>query len=121
MAIAVSVVRAATIFVVVVKIMATVVWLMTKINPWQDAKEILVHLIHVHVKQYSFTELEQRLKCTQDRVRNWLETTERAIDFATYAHGNFIKGNYETKKVILLALGSNFILKDSKLKIEDAE
>ena len=66
-------------------------------------------------------DLEEKLKNTQQRVKDWLKTAERVINFATYAHGNFIKGDYEVKKKILLGLGSNFILKDGKLKIEDAE
>lgn len=42
--------------------------------------------------------MEQRLKCTQDRVRNWLETTEKVFDFATYAHSAFLKTGHRGKR-----------------------
>ncbi len=65
--------------------------------------------------------MKDKLDNTHERVEEQLKIVERAIDFTARAHANFIKGDYEVKKKILLALGSNFILKDKKLSIEDAE
>ena len=68
------------------------------------------------LKQIS--DLEQRLKETQNRVRSWVKTFEGVFNFATQAHAAFLKGNLETKKKILLALGQNFTLKGKILKLE---
>ena len=62
--------------------------------------------------------LKTQMRSTENRADNWLETTELAFDFATKAHDAFIKGDLDTKKQILLALGSNQTLKDGKLALE---
>jgi len=43
----------------------------------------------------------------QSRAEPWLELTEQAFDFATYAHSAFLKDDLQVKREIMLALGSN--------------
>ena len=62
--------------------------------------------------------LKSQMRSTENRAENWLETAELAFDFATNAHKAFVNGSLETKKQILLALGSNQTLKDGKLTVE---
>lgn len=68
-------------------------------------------------------DLEDKLKNTHERVKDELKIVERAVDFATRAHANFLKGNYEKKNKILIGLSRldispNFLLKDGILRIE---
>ena len=63
-------------------------------------------------------ELQSANKSTEQRAADWLETCERAFDFVTYAANNFAKGDYETKRGILMALGQNQTLMDGKLNIQ---
>ncbi|MFH0800510.1 MAG: recombinase zinc beta ribbon domain-containing protein [Pseudomonadota bacterium] len=63
-------------------------------------------------------ELKGHLRETETRAENWLELTELAFNFATHAREAFIKGDLETKKSILMAIGSNPIIKDGKLTIQ---
>lgn len=58
------------------------------------------------------------MRSTENRADNWLETIELVFDFATKAHKAFVNGTLNTKKQILLALGSNQTLKDGKLALE---
>lgn len=62
-----------------------------------------------------------RLKETQHRADNWLEVTEKAFDFASKAQEAFKKGDLETKKDILKALGENFVLDKGKLEFDSSE
>ncbi|PIR17675.1 MAG: hypothetical protein COV46_03180 [Deltaproteobacteria bacterium CG11_big_fil_rev_8_21_14_0_20_49_13] len=66
-------------------------------------------------------DLRKQAKETEERIDNWLELTEKVFDFATNAHTAFLNGNMETKKQILMALGSNPTLKDGKLSITASE
>ena len=68
--------------------------------------------------QGQIQELKRHLRQVEDRADNWLELTEKVFDFATNARDAFINGDLETKKSILMALGSNPTLKDGKLSIE---
>ena len=61
--------------------------------------------------------LKLQLRQTEERAVDWLELTEKTFNFATYARINFIKGDLQTKKEILMALGQNPILKDKNLLI----
>jgi site-specific DNA recombinase len=63
------------------------------------------------------TQLTSQLGETEGRAEKWLELTEKTFDFACYAHSRFLTGDLRTKKEILSALGSNFVLKDGKLTI----
>ena len=58
---------------------------------------------------------------TEDRAERWIEVAERAFNFATHARESFLTGNLETKKQILMALGSNSTIKDGKLTIHTNE
>lgn len=60
---------------------------------------------------------ERRLKTTFQRADNWLETAEKVFEFACHARELFEKGDLRVKKEILMALGSNFLMKDGKLMI----
>ena len=71
--------------------------------------------------QGKIRELRRHLKVTEERADNWLELTEQVFDFATHARESFINGDIETKKQILVALGSNPMLKDGKLSIDANE
>ena len=61
--------------------------------------------------------LKVQLRETETRAEQWVSLTEKAFDFACYAHGAFTTGNLETKKAILMALGQNPTIKDGKLRI----
>lgn len=69
--------------------------------------------LEAEIKQF-----KTQMRSTENRAENWLETTKKVFDFATHAHQAFVNGNLETKKQILMALGSNQSLKDGKLAIE---
>lgn len=62
--------------------------------------------------------MRKQTKETEERIDNWVELTEKVFDFATHAHSAFLTGSLETKKQILMALGSNPTMKDGKLAIE---
>lgn len=63
-------------------------------------------------------QLEQKLKETSERADSWQKKLGKAFDFARDARDAFLKGGIATKKEIFVALGSNFLLKDSKLSLE---
>lgn len=63
------------------------------------------------------TQLTTQLRETEGRAERWLELTEKVFNFSLYAHKAFLTGDLQTKKEILSALGSNFILKDRKLSL----
>ena len=67
--------------------------------------------------QSSIKQLTQKLHETEARAEHWLELTEKTFNFATYARNAFIKGDMQTKKEILLALGQNPTIKDGKINI----
>lgn len=64
---------------------------------------------------------DDKLRNTEKRADNWLELTEKAFDFATYARVRFAEGDIATKRDILLTLGTNFKLKDHKLTLDPSE
>ena len=55
---------------------------------------------------------------TDKRADDWLELCEKTYNFATYARIWFQKGTSEQKRAILHALGSNLILDDKILLIQ---
>jgi site-specific DNA recombinase len=65
--------------------------------------------------------LRRNVRETEERADNWLELTEDAFNFATHAREAFLTGDIETKKQILMALGSNPTIKDGKLTIHANE
>jgi site-specific DNA recombinase len=62
--------------------------------------------------------LEELLRDTGHRVARWVELSEKTFEFACTARDRFAKGDVQTKKEILAAVGSNLTLKDKKLRIE---
>jgi len=67
--------------------------------------------------QAQINQLKEKLRETENRAERWLELTEKTFNFASYAYKNFLEGDLQTKKNIVLALGSNFLIKDGKLAI----
>lgn len=65
--------------------------------------------------------IDDELSNTEARAEDWLELTERAFDFATYARVHFATGDLQTKRGILMTLGENFLLKDNKLTLTPNE
>jgi site-specific DNA recombinase len=57
------------------------------------------------------------VRSTEQRAGDWLELTEKAFNFATYARANFANGDFRTRKNILMSLGTNLQLKDNKLSL----
>lgn len=62
--------------------------------------------------------LKEQLRDTENRADKWLELTEKTFDFATYARHNFLHGDLNAKKEILVALGQNPTIRDGRLHIE---
>jgi site-specific DNA recombinase len=62
--------------------------------------------------------LEELLRDCGHRVEKWLDLSEQTFKFACTARDRFAKGDFHVKKEILMAIGSNLILKDRKLFIE---
>jgi DNA invertase Pin-like site-specific DNA recombinase len=62
--------------------------------------------------------LEELLKDTGHRVRQWVEVTEKTFEFACRARAWFAHGDATRKKIILAAVGSNLTLRNKTLLIE---
>jgi site-specific DNA recombinase len=62
--------------------------------------------------------VDESMRNTEQRADDWLELTEKAFDFATYARIHFNEGSIEKRREILRTLGSRLTLKDNKLTIE---
>jgi len=60
---------------------------------------------------------QELLNDTDGRVNRWLDAAERMLAFARDARAMFARGDLQTQKTVLGALGSNLILKDKKLSI----
>ena len=65
--------------------------------------------------------LKQQLRETDGHAKKWLELTEKTFNFASCARKEFLMGDMQTKKEILMALGQNPMLKDKKLSIQANE
>ena len=65
--------------------------------------------------------VDMSMRNTEARAENWLELTEKAFDFATYARIHFKNGSLAVKRDILMTLGENFLLKDKKLTLQQSE
>lgn len=61
--------------------------------------------------------VKSEIQKTENRAERWLELTEQAFDFATYARIHFLKGNLHTKRELMMALGSNPTVLNGKLVI----
>jgi len=62
--------------------------------------------------------LHKIINNTDERVGDWLETAEKFFNFTELVKERFDNGDSDTKKSILLALGSHLYLKDKKVSIE---
>jgi len=62
--------------------------------------------------------LKERIEDSDGRARRWFELAEKALLFANQAQQRFSEGSIDDKREILVALGSNFILKDKILRIQ---
>jgi len=62
--------------------------------------------------------LEEQLRDVEHRVEQWTEIAEQTFVFACYAREWFAKGTFEDKRHILMAVGSNPVLKDKILRID---
>ncbi len=68
--------------------------------------------------QAKIAKCEEDLRHTQHRAKEWLELTEDAFNFVTYARVHFLTGDIHTKKQILMDLGKNPVVRDGKIVIE---
>ena len=102
-------------------------------NLLQETQKQLDRLLDLRLKDYvdetvfkekttklesEIKHLKENLRNTEDRTEDLNDLTKRAIDFVAKAKDSFQNGDIETKKAILLGLGSNFLLKDGKLSLE---
>jgi hypothetical protein len=62
--------------------------------------------------------LKERLADADKRQDGWLKLAERAMRFAETAQEEFKEGSIEKRHDILVALGTNFLLRDRKLRIQ---
>lgn len=65
--------------------------------------------------------IDDGIRNTEQRADDWLELTEQAFDFATYARVRFREGDTTVKRDILRTLGANFQLKDHRLTLTPSE
>lgn len=54
---------------------------------------------------------------TDDRAKKWFELAEQTLEFAAQARSRFNRGTNEEKRLILVTIGSNLVLKDKELTI----
>lgn len=55
---------------------------------------------------------DELLRGTEIRAEDWLELTEKAFNFATYARIHYANGTPRQKREIMMTLGQNLVLKD---------
>jgi site-specific DNA recombinase len=67
------------------------------------------------------TRIREKLDTNKDRGQSWIETIDKAFNFAIHARQTFIDGDIKTKRDIMSALGQNYTLKDKKLTIKPME
>jgi len=65
--------------------------------------------------------LKENVRDTEKRAEDWVELTDRAFDFATYARIHFANGDIQKQKEIIRTLGITFTLKDKILSIKPNE
>jgi hypothetical protein len=61
--------------------------------------------------------LKENLEETEGKAERWLDLSIKTFNFAAYARQKFINGTPQDKKEILVALGSNRIMKAGKIVI----
>jgi site-specific DNA recombinase len=62
--------------------------------------------------------LLEGLNSTDGRIDKWIELTEKTFNFACYARYWFSNGDKETRKQVLLGIGSNLTLKDGIVAVD---
>lgn len=62
--------------------------------------------------------LEKLVRDSSSAVSDWVERAERVLDFAERAKDVFASCDLETKKQMMLFLGSNFILRGNQLEFQ---
>ncbi|OGH14230.1 MAG: hypothetical protein A2687_05905 [Candidatus Levybacteria bacterium RIFCSPHIGHO2_01_FULL_38_26] len=62
--------------------------------------------------------LFEKLQNADGRIDKWVELTEKTFNFACYARHWFTNGDRDTKKQILLGIGSNLLLKDGIVRVD---
>ncbi len=69
------------------------------------------------ILQNKIVRLREKLRNTEKRADDWLELTEKAFHFATYARIHFKKGSLDAKRDILRTVGTKFIMRDKILQL----
>jgi hypothetical protein len=71
--------------------------------------------------QKEIIKLKDQLRETENRAEKWLELTEKTFTFATYTERDFLTGDLQKKKEIMMGLGSNPTILNGKLTIQAHE
>jgi site-specific DNA recombinase len=61
--------------------------------------------------------IEDKIKNINVRMDDWIGRAEGIFDFAVHARQKFTEGTAEEKRIILVTIGSDFILEDKKLRL----
>ncbi len=61
----------------------------------------------------------ERLETAEKKINNCTEVIEKAVDFVAYAKINFLKGDKQLRREILITLGKNLTLKNGILSVGD--
>lgn len=61
--------------------------------------------------------IKEKLNGVEKRANDWMELAVDTFNFACYAKYHFKNGDFETRKSIILGLGSNLTLRDKKVLI----
>lgn len=94
--------------------------LQLKISPQNSDGELLSDEEFKNQKDSLLKEkanLIEKLENTDIRINQWIELTEKTFNFARYARHWFNNGDRETKKQILIGVGSNMTLTDGIVRI----
>ncbi|OIN95233.1 hypothetical protein AUJ38_00665 [bacterium CG1_02_42_9] len=64
-------------------------------------------------------QLQEKMNDLDARINDWLELSEKTFNFACYARYWFAKGDNKTKTQLLFKLGSNLLIKDGVLTLDE--
>lgn len=101
-------------------------------NGVKEAEKNIENLTTMRIKDFITDEeyLSQRNKLILEKEslklrlqkdtknQDWLELTKKSFIFSSRAKFWFTKGNLEQKRLILTSIGSNFLLRDKKIRIQ---
>lgn len=68
--------------------------------------------------QGEIAKMKQKIEENQNRAESWIDTAEKAFNFASLAREKFREGDLRTKREILTAIGQGFELCDGILSFE---